>query len=660
MNKFMRISLFLCIFQSGICKSSIHKLVTNINDITDVLSFECQLALKIFVDRLNQTDIKDDEMWALQMLDASSKVPVGLLSYNFGEMGDFKQCIEIVSTKDNIGGKYCLGQVIVNSSGIDNQSVYVQNHRYIKSLLSKVSGGIHMIGNPTWALCLPSNCSDLDAIAIMNSSRGLGISISSVSCQTIEDVYPPLDRDALIGISILCLLISLVIVSTAFDLYFLYVGEGRDRSICAFSVFSNGKKLFSISKRASNLSCLDGIRVISMFWIIILHTHSVYTSGPVFNSKDVVEFANSLVSMVFINGDLACDTFLMVGGTLVTYVFFKTNAMPILNLRVILRHYLHRYVRLTPALAGMVLVSATLLKYFGSGPRWFYIVTSFEGFCKKNWWTTLLYIQNEYNVSQMCVGHSWYLDVDMQLYFFSPLIFFMLMKYPKSGISMVSLATIGSIIYSFVRAYLDEMSGISSTYYSPTPTSVYMNNYYLKTTTRAAPWLMGNILGYILTRRWCEKVKLSKMYSMCFWTMSIGVILLCTFLGHSTLRGPDYRRFENALYIALLRPTFALSVGWVIWACATNHGGIINRFLSLPIFQFLNKFIYSMYLLHVTALYMIVFSSKTSIYFNVFNLTYWFWGIFMYMFGLSIIWALIFESPMIALEKIVFRNIKDN
>ncbi|XP_056638244.1 nose resistant to fluoxetine protein 6-like isoform X2 [Diorhabda sublineata] len=551
MNKFMRISLFLCIFQSGICKSSIHKLVTNINDITDVLSFECQLALKIFVDRLNQTDIKDDEMWALQMLDASSKVPVGLLSYNFGEMGDFKQCIEIVSTKDNIGGKYCLGQVIVNSSGIDNQSVYVQNHRYIKSLLSKVSGGIHMIGNPTWALCLPSNCSDLDAIAIMNSSRGLGISISSVSCQTIEDVYPPLDRDALIGISILCLLISLVIVSTAFDLYFLYVGEGRDRSICAFSVFSNGKKLFSISKRASNLSCLDGIRVISMFWIIILHTHSVYTSGPVFNSKDVVEFANSLVSMVFINGDLACDTFLMVGGTLVTYVFFKTNAMPILNLRVILRHYLHRYVRLTPALAGMVLVSATLLKYFGSGPRWFYIVTSFEGFCKKNWWTTLLYIQNEYNVSQM-------------------------------------------------------------------------------------------------------------MYSMCFWTMSIGVILLCTFLGHSTLRGPDYRRFENALYIALLRPTFALSVGWVIWACATNHGGIINRFLSLPIFQFLNKFIYSMYLLHVTALYMIVFSSKTSIYFNVFNLTYWFWGIFMYMFGLSIIWALIFESPMIALEKIVFRNIKDN
>ncbi|XP_057656204.1 nose resistant to fluoxetine protein 6-like isoform X2 [Diorhabda carinulata] len=551
MNKFMRISLFLCIFQSGICISSIHKLVTNINDITHVLSFECQLALKIFVDRLNQTDIKDDEMWALQMLDASSKVPVGLLSYNFGEMGDFKQCIEIVSTKDNIGGKYCLGQVIVNSSGIDNQSVYVQNHRYIKSLLSKVSGGIHMIGNPTWALCLPSNCSDLDAIAIMNSSRGLGISISSVSCQTIEDVYPPLDRDALIGISILCLLISLVIVSTAFDLYFLYVGESRDRSICAFSVFSNGKKLFSISKRASNLSCLDGIRVISMFWIIILHTHSVYTSGPVFNSKDVVEFANSLVSMVFINGDLACDTFLMVGGTLVTYVFFKTNAMPILNLRVILRHYLHRYVRLTPALAGMVLVSATLLKYFGSGPRWFYIVTSFEGFCKKNWWTTLLYIQNEYNVSQM-------------------------------------------------------------------------------------------------------------MYSMCFWTMSIGVILLCTFLGHSTLRGPDYRRFENALYIALLRPTFALSVGWVIWACATNHGGIINRFLSLPIFQFLNKFIYSMYLLHVTALYMIVFSSKTSIYFNVFNLTYWFWGIFMYMFGLSIIWALIFESPMIALEKIVFRNIKDN
>lgn len=48
--------------------------------------------------------------------------------------------------------------------------------------------------------------------------------------------------------------------------------------------------------------------------------------------------------------------------------------------------------------------------------------------------------------------------------------------------------------------------------------------------------------------------------------------------------------------------------------------GPINWFLSLPIFGVLNRFSYSMYLTHVTTLYMITYSTKLPVYFSDFYL----------------------------------------
>uniref|UniRef100_A0A6P7GYN7 Nose resistant to fluoxetine protein 6-like n=1 Tax=Diabrotica virgifera virgifera TaxID=50390 RepID=A0A6P7GYN7_DIAVI len=160
---------------------------------------------------------------------------------------------------------------------------------YIKRLISKISDGVHMVGYPTWALCLPSNCTDEDAKYVMSRSQTLGTGIDSITCQTIEDVNPPLDYAAIIGLSILGIVVLVVIMSTVYDLYCQNkYKEYQQSAYTAFSVYTNGKKLFQVSKRVSPLSCLDGIRVISMIWIVMLHTYSVYTTGPVFNSKDVV------------------------------------------------------------------------------------------------------------------------------------------------------------------------------------------------------------------------------------------------------------------------------------------------------------------------------------------------------------------------------------
>jgi hypothetical protein len=57
--------------------------------------------------------------------------------------------------------------------------------------------------------------------------------------------------------------------------------------------------------------------------------------------------------------------------------------------------------RLTAPFAIVVLVSATLVKYIGSGPMWPFVDQNVQQTCANNWWSALLYVQNYVNVTSM-------------------------------------------------------------------------------------------------------------------------------------------------------------------------------------------------------------------------------------------------------------------
>ena len=56
--------------------------------------------------------------------------------------------------------------------------------------------------------------------------------------------------------------------------------------------------------------------------------------------------------------------------------------------------YLHRYLRLTPLLAVTILLTTSLARFGGSGPLFPHMVRFFSEQCERNWWSTLLYVQN--------------------------------------------------------------------------------------------------------------------------------------------------------------------------------------------------------------------------------------------------------------------------
>jgi peptidoglycan/LPS O-acetylase OafA/YrhL len=128
----------------------------------------------------------------------------------------------------------------------------------------------------------------------------------------------------------------------------------------------------------------------------------------------------------------------------------------------------------------VVLVSATLLRYMGSGPKWPLVDQSLQQPCANNWWSALLYVQNYVNVTHMvhiklsiffilkyfqCVIESWYLSIDFQLYLISPLLLCPLWKYPRACLSFLVLCVLGFVGVSFYVAWANDLNAIPSNFY---------------------------------------------------------------------------------------------------------------------------------------------------------------------------------------------------
>lgn len=154
----------------------------------------------------------------------------------------------------------------------------------------------------------------------------------------------------------------------------------------AFSVISNSEKLFAASPEKS-LGSLNGIRVISMIWIILGHT-VLFSSSLVSNIQYVLEYVvGSWAFMLIPGAEFAVDTFFYMSGFLVSYLTLKTlESKKSLNWGLF---YFHRVWRIVPPLFVMMLVMWKIAPILGNGPFWVAFVRQ-QQTCDSYWWATLL------------------------------------------------------------------------------------------------------------------------------------------------------------------------------------------------------------------------------------------------------------------------------
>jgi peptidoglycan/LPS O-acetylase OafA/YrhL len=95
------------------------------------------------------------------------------------------------------------------------------------------------------------------------------------------------------------------------------------------------------------------------------------------------------------------DAFFVFSGTLVSYSFMnRLSKGKKFNLPL---HFIHRYLRLTPALAIVLLFNATLYNRLGSGPLWKPLSQKIENGCQTSWWKYLLFINNWFPFKRVCL-----------------------------------------------------------------------------------------------------------------------------------------------------------------------------------------------------------------------------------------------------------------
>lgn len=117
----------------------------------------------------------------------------------------------------------------------------------------------------------------------------------------------------------------LVISSTAYDVYsWFYKPENPNQTFKAFSIYTNGKTLFNLDVKTENsIGSIHGIRSLSIFSIILVHTYFFRLSSPFVDGNAFDEFLQTKFSSIVSAGAISVDSFFVISGALITRSLLK-------------------------------------------------------------------------------------------------------------------------------------------------------------------------------------------------------------------------------------------------------------------------------------------------------------------------------------------------
>ncbi|XP_058127296.1 nose resistant to fluoxetine protein 6-like [Anopheles ziemanni] len=591
--------------------------------------------------------LKAKEFWSIELVDSWGKWPAGIFAGNLYELGHYDQCVDLWHNAGGLAGaiqgRYCF--LTVPLKGLLPASVHQPR------IMPGTSGDL-------WAArlgaCIPAACTADHFLQLLNRTVP-NLPDVRLSCNQIPE---PLGGSQAAAIAFFATILLLALASTLYDVVARCRRRKAHPNLVMFSLVTNGRKLLATVDRSrpdagksSTIDCINGIRVISMVWVVFSHNYTRIGMVPLINSKVIGTWLKSYHSVLVVASTVSVDSFFVISGVLTCWSLLNAlDKSGRLNLPLM---YVHRYLRLTPALGALVLYSATLMRHNGSGPFWDSAMTLTSGHCRSYWWSTLLYVQNYVNPRELCLGHTWYLSVDMQLYLLAPLLIYPLWRWGRRALLLVVALALASMVTVLVLFLVYDLR---LSFLAVDDNRIRHVHTYYPTHTRAGAWLVGVGVGYVLQRTRKHYVPLARWAVALGWTLAAATMLTILFADHP-LQQPDYATnplVADALYEALNRVAWAGAVGWIVFACVNGYGGPVNRFLGATIWQPLGRLSYSIYLLHLPIQLMMAGSARLPYYFTDLHAVYQFWGDIGFTLTLALAWALLFESPIIGLERMLF------
>ncbi|CAD5122887.1 DgyrCDS11287 [Dimorphilus gyrociliatus] len=606
---------------------------------------------------------QSNETWAWSMLDSNGKGSFSSMLAQGEWLGEYDQC------------KSVSGRISANRTHTELE--YFNGH-YLKITVRGFLGLEQSLDRIKLGFCATPSCKKF-------FERKKKFIIRDDSCKyelargfvEVEKDQPPLIKDvsAIFGIFFFSSFTVLVIFGTVAD-YIVenHCDEARKakiiecttyKVICAFSAYTNLSKLLDARHSQNSFTAIHGIRAISISWVVLGHSYLLWIDRAG-NRMEFLKLPQSLAFQAILNANLSVDTFFVISGFLTTYLFIKElkkRGKKFINIKTILLFFLHRIWRLTPFLAATIIFYSTILPRLRTGP----IEMSYRrkagnglgdfGLCKTYWWRNILYINNLFKASESCLGHTWYLCVDMQLYIFLGIGLFIYAFKPM--ITIVYLFVLFAVHFIanplLLGSIIDNDGQISFKKQRVIHESIYVKPY-----TRVGPYIIGVFLAYVMHMK--KHKRISSIFILLGWIFfsSCAIILLYAKWTDASKHFTPWTLAERKAYETLNRPVWGLCIAWVIWACHENYGGFINQILSSIYFIPLSRLSYGIYLTHWTVITYVYMTARYKRFFSHANVFYDFVSNMTLTIILSTLFSLTFEFPFVKLEKILLAPVRSS
>ncbi|KAJ3651806.1 hypothetical protein Zmor_017816 [Zophobas morio] len=598
------------------------------------------------------SDVSSFKHWALQMLDATGKIYPGLLNGNINLIGDYDECLAINESKNGrrISGKYCTLALTMGDSGISPLATSLkQGTSFKQSYLNHYTIFKFMQNTSmTWGICVPKSCSVRNLKILAHDVQAkfklpVEIGLTENSC-SYKNKTSTINNFDILVYYFFAMLGLILVASTIYDLHLKCFGK-KSNIFVAFSLYSNARRLVSATsnKKEDNLSCLNGIKVLSCLWIVYGHVVLAcffYSKNPAYV---VNEWKYSTKSTFTWSAFYAVDTFLTINGFLVTYIYLKsTDRLKI----TVTWFYLKRFLRVTPALLAAVLVHTSVMKLLTDGPFLSYNDEKFSQDCYNNWWAFFIH-PIVFTSYEQCGPHLWYMFIEGHLYLCTPVFLIFMKKYPKDVLRGLSVILLLAVIYN-ISVTITKNIGFTAFEWSDD----FENYFYFSTIYRLPCWLIGVLSGYFFYE---YKFKIPRIVNLVIWVITLYTMIELT-VEQNIFISSVYNVYRSALWNGLARPTWSLAVSFIVFSCATGTGGIVNDFLSHPVFRFLGELTYSIYLLHYDVILNVFGSTKEMFYFNTDNIVSKFLSVFVEILMVSVFLYLAFEAPVLSLKYHLTKN----
>jgi len=535
------------------------------------------------------------------------------------------------------------------------------------------------------ALCLPETCSSRELTSVWHILLRVIKADSEFSIVSkCGDQSVAWDDGATIMLILCIMVVLLVVFATAASHYrtsqipaadpesgYLAMERGPSRSLVArllhcFALQNNLKHFWNI-RTGTSTSCLDGVRTMSMMWVVFGHTllWPFDADLPGYNNiGDIVPFYNrraligTWTGQAVLSAEFSVDSFFFMSGFLATYIGIKKLAGKGVStpLRASPFMYLDRFLRLTPTYFFIILCYTYLSPLLSSGPFWGILD---HDKCKSNWWQNLLYVQTLFiktDDENSCYGVSWYLADDMMFFYMVPFIIALALWRRLYCYVALGCAICASIIYSLAIAAEFQLSPSP---FDPTG-MLYMGKYYYPPWTRAPAYLIGAALG--IAWRDCSTpatAVLQDLRAQCaLWLLSASILGSCMWGNWDQLQSVPSELSQSPVravaFVALAKPAWAMGLGTLCILCFARVGGLVQWFLERELFGYLSKLTFTVYLLHPTVLFVYVRTLTAPIEYTALNFAFTFVAVLTVTTALALLVHLFVEQPTANLTSLLF------